>query len=119
MSLILLAWKEANIETSGRRMRAQTEAAIWKADILPVYDWTRCPGVTPVDEHFADFSALEVKRLFPFATRRKSKKGEAGYYEALQTWLWAACADCPAEPWRRDGLFLLIFIRPDPDHLGS
>lgn len=75
--------EEANIESLEGRMRAQTEAAILEADICLFMIDARA-GVTPVDEHFADFLRLSDKPIIPVANKAEGKKGEAGYYEAYR-----------------------------------
>ncbi|MCL4152999.1 UNVERIFIED_CONTAM: hypothetical protein GTU68_010663 [Idotea baltica] len=75
--------EEANIESLEGRMRAQTEAAILEADICLFLIDARA-GVTPVDEHFADFLRLSAKPIIPIANKAEGKKGEAGYYEAYR-----------------------------------
>lgn len=75
--------EEANIESLEGRMRAQTEAAILEADICLFLIDARA-GVTPVDEHFADFLRLSDKPIIPVANKAEGKKGEAGYYEAYR-----------------------------------
>ncbi len=63
------------------RMREQTEAAIYDADLL-VFVMDSRVGVTPVDEIFADQVRVSGKEVILVANKAEGKAGESGFYEA-------------------------------------
>jgi GTP-binding protein len=64
------------------RMRAQTEAAMAKADLILFMVDARS-GLTPVDEHFAEVARRSGKPVVVVANKTESRTGQSGAYEAF------------------------------------
>ncbi|MBO6784180.1 MAG: ribosome biogenesis GTPase Der [Alphaproteobacteria bacterium] len=63
------------------RMRRQTEAAIDDADLVLLVVDARA-GITPLDEHFADWLRSRGANVLLIANKCEGRAGEAGYLEA-------------------------------------
>ena len=64
------------------RMRAQTERAVDDADVALLLIDSRA-GITPLDEHFADWIRAKDTPVVLAANKCEGRAGEAGYYEAF------------------------------------
>ncbi len=64
------------------RMRAQSEAAIGEADVCLFLIDARA-GVTPLDQHFADFLRKTEKPVILIANKCEGRAGEAALYDAF------------------------------------
>ena len=68
-------------ESLAGRMRRQTEAALAVADLTFFMIDARA-GVTPMDQHFADWLLASGKPVRLLANKCEGKAGEPGFYEA-------------------------------------
>jgi GTP-binding protein len=73
--------EEAFDDSLAARMRAQTERAIAGADLVLMLIDARA-GVTPMDEHFADWLRRSGKPVILVANKCEGRAGEAGLLEA-------------------------------------
>ena len=64
------------------RMRQQTERAVEAADIV-MFMYDSRAGVTPLDEHFANWLRQTGKPVVVVANKAEGKAGEAGYLEGF------------------------------------
>ena len=69
-------------ESLAGRMRRQTEAALEVADLTFFMIDARA-GVTPMDQHFADWLRASGKPVRLLANKCEGKAGEPGFYEAF------------------------------------
>jgi len=72
---------EGEADSLPERMRAQTEAALEQADIALFLVDARA-GVTPMDEHFAQWLRGRDRPLLLVANKGEGRRGEEGAYEA-------------------------------------
>ena len=72
--------EEAPAEALEARMRAQTEHAVADADVALFLIDARA-GVTPLDEHFADWLRVKGKPVIAVANKCESSAGQAGLLE--------------------------------------
>ena len=73
---------DADAESLAGRMRAQTEAAISDADVILFLVDARA-GITPLDEHFAEFARRSGKPVILVANKSEGRLGSAGFFEAF------------------------------------
>ncbi len=73
--------EEAFDDSLPARMRRQTETAIDDADVVFLVIDARA-GVTPLDEHFADWLRTRGANVVLIANKCEGRAGEAGYLEA-------------------------------------
>lgn len=73
--------EEADEASMEGRMRAQTERAVAEADVVLMLIDARA-GVTPMDQHFADWLRRQPKPVILVANKSEGRAGEPGYYEA-------------------------------------
>jgi GTP-binding protein len=74
--------EEAPPETIAGRMRASSEAAVAGASLVLFVIDARA-GVTPHDEHFADWLRRQGKPVLVLANKAEGRAGEAGLIEAF------------------------------------
>ena len=74
--------EEADGASLAGRMRAQTEEAVRTADLVLFVIDARA-GVTPLDEHFADFLRGFETPVVLLANKAEGRAGEGGIYEAF------------------------------------
>jgi len=75
--------EEAPDKSLEARMRAQTEAAIARADIILFIVDSRA-GIVPVDETFAELARVSAKPVILVANKCEGTAGEAGFYESYR-----------------------------------
>jgi len=73
--------EEAGPETLQGRMRRQTESAVAEADLVLFIVDARS-GITPVDEHFAEFIRSSGRPVVLLANKAESRAAESGVLEA-------------------------------------
>src|SRR5690348_14037008 len=73
---------EAEPGTLAARMQAQTERALAEADAALFLVDAR-EGVTPLDEHFAQWLRRARKPVILVANKAEGRRGEGGVYEAF------------------------------------
>ena len=72
--------EEAKNDSLPDRMREQTELALKSADVACLLVDAR-EGITPMDQHFADWLRKQELPIVLIANKCESKKGEQGRYE--------------------------------------
>ncbi len=74
--------EDVNDDSMEARMRRQTGLAVASADVVMFMIDARA-GVTPLDEHFADWLRQTGKPVVVVANKSEGSAGEAGYLEAF------------------------------------
>lgn len=109
--------EDAFDESLPARMRRQTEQAIDSADLVMLVVDARA-GITPLDEHFADWLRTRSANVVLVVNKCEGRAGESGYLEAYSLGLGDPIA-ISAE--HGEGIHLLFdpiaAVAPDPEEI--
>jgi len=109
--------EDAFDESLPARMRRQTEQAIDSADLVMLVVDARA-GITPLDEHFADWMRTRSANVVLVVNKCEGRAGESGYLEAYSLGLGDPIA-ISAE--HGEGIHLLFdpiaAVAPDPEEI--